>query len=192
MNRRSFVALPAAALLAASLAACTTTGDKSSASPEAQRQEINSGVDATLNRLYSTVQGSQSMARDAKGILVFPSVLSGGFIVGAQYGKGALRIGNRTSGYYNIAAGSIGFQAGAQSRALVIMFMTQDSLDKFLASNGWTAGADATVAAAKVGANGSIDTETMHQSVVSFALTNAGLSAGVAVNGTKVTKLNNL
>ncbi|OZI25952.1 hypothetical protein CAL26_00925 [Bordetella genomosp. 9] len=189
MNRRKFVTLPAALMLASALAACSTTGPNSSATPSAKRQEINSGVDATLSRLYSTVKGSREMANNAKGILVFPNVLQAGFVVGGQYGEGALRVGNATSGYYSMASGSIGWQAGAQSRAVVIMFMTQEELNKFRDSKGWSAGADASVAVAKIGANGAVDTNTAKQSVVAFFLTNAGLMADLSIQGTKVTKL---
>ena len=55
------------------------------------------------------------MAR-AKGVLIFPDVLSGSFIIGAEHGKGVLRVGGANAGYYSTTAGSIGFQAGAQSR----------------------------------------------------------------------------
>lgn len=189
MNRRNFVTLPAALMLATALAACSTTGPKSSASPSSERQEINSGVDATLSRLYTTVKGSREMANNAKGILVFPNVLQAGFVVGAQYGKGALRVGNANDGYYSMTSGSIGWQAGAQSRAIVIMFMTQEELNKFRNSKGWSAGADASVAVAKIGANGAVDTNTAKQSVVAFFLTNAGLMADLSLQGTKVTKL---
>lgn len=189
MNRRNFVTLPAAMLLATALAACSTTGPKSSGSASSKRQEINAGVDSTLSRLYSTVKGSREMANNAKGILVFPNVLQAGFVVGGQYGEGALRVGNATDGYYSMTSGSIGWQAGAQSRAVVIMFMTQEELNKFRNSKGWSAGADASVAVAKIGANGAVDTNTAKQSVVAFFLTNAGLMADLSIQGTKVTKL---
>lgn len=189
MNRRNFVTLPAAMLLATALAACTTTGDHSSGSASSKRQEINSGVDSTLSRLYSSVKGSREMANNAKGILVFPNVLAAGFVVGGEYGEGALRTGGTTRGYYRVTTGSIGWQAGAQSKAVVIMFMTQEELNKFLNSNGWSAGADASVAVAKIGANGAVDTNTARQSVVAFAMTNMGLMANATLEGTKVTKL---
>lgn len=192
MNRRKFVALPMAMLMAASMAACTTTKQTDAASASSTRREINAQVDATLSKLYSTVQGSREMGEKARGILVFPSVLNAGFIVGAAYGRGALRVGGSTQGYYSTGSGSIGFQAGAQSKAVVIMFMTQSELDKFRNSQGWTAGADASVAVAKIGANGAIDTDTARQSVVAFVMTNAGLMANLSIQGTKVTKINDL
>ena len=188
MNRRHFFTLPAALLLATSLAACTTTGRHNDGTDAGKRQEINAGVTSTLDRLYATVPGARDLSRDAKGILVFPSVLSAGLVVGGEYGNGALRVGNQTEGYYNISGASVGLQAGAQSKAMVFMFMTQEALNKFRNSNGWTAGADASVAVAKVGANGTLDTNTAGQSVVAFVMTNAGLMANLSVEGTKITK----
>ncbi len=122
-------------------------------------------------------------------MLVFPSVISAGFWIGAQYGEGALRVNGQTTGYYSTVAGSFGLQIGAQSKALVFLFMTQEALDEFLHSQGWAAGADATVAVLKVGANGAVDTSTATSPVEAFVLTNGGLMAGVSLEGTKVSRL---
>ena len=67
--------------------------------------------------------------------------------------------------------------------------MTQDSLDKFRNSDGWSAGADASVALVKMGANGTVDTTTATAPVEAFILTNAGLMADVSLAGTKVSRL---
>lgn len=190
MNRRHFFTIPAALLLATSLAACTTTGRHNDGTAAGKRQEINTGATAALERLYDTVPGARDLSRDAKGILVFPSVLSAGLVVGGEYGNGELRVGNQTEGYYNISSASVGLQAGAQSKAMIFMFMTEEALNKFRNSKGWTAGADASVAVAKVGANGTLDTNTAGQSVVAFVMTNAGLMANLSVEGTKITKIN--
>ncbi|MNT74909.1 hypothetical protein D3C72_2137640 [compost metagenome] len=69
------------------------------------------------------------------------------------------------------------------------MFLTQDSYDKFVRSNGWQVGADATVALATIGANGQLDTNTAQHPIVGFAMTNAGLMAGLSLEGTKISKL---
>ena len=136
------------------------------------------------------MKGSHELLAKSRGVLVFPEVIQAGFIVGAQYGEGALRVGGATVGYYSTASGSFGLQAGAQSKALIFAFMTQDSLDKFRATDGWAAGADASVALVTVGANGVIDTNTATHPVEAFVLTNAGLMADVSLAGTKVTRLN--
>jgi lipid-binding SYLF domain-containing protein len=175
------------------LAGCTTTPPnepQSAAANSSKRQAINSSVDATLSRLYSTVPGSRELVAKSRGMLVFPSVLQAGFIVGAQTGNGALRVGGSTVGYYNTSSLSFGLQAGAQSKAVVFLFMTQDALDKFRATDGWSAGADASVAVVKIGANGAVDSNTVTSPVEAIVLTNAGLMGDLSVNGTKVTRIN--
>lgn len=194
MQRRNFM-LTAAVTLASgglALAGCTTTsGSNSTASTNmSKRQSIDASVDGTLSRLYSTVKGSHELLAKSRGVLVFPEVLQAGFIVGAQYGEGALRVGGATVGYYSTVSGSFGLQAGAQSKALIFAFMTQDSLDKFRSTDGWAAGADASVALVTVGANGVVDTNTATHPVEVFVLTNAGLMADVSLAGTKVSRLN--
>ncbi len=192
MDRRTFlIASPAIGAAGVLLTACSATVTKpdATADRDAKRREIDSGADGTLTRLYSTARGSKELADRAQGILIFPRVISGGLVVGGEYGDGVLRTGGRTGAYYRIAGASLGWQIGAQSRAIVLMFLTQEALDRFRNSSGWTVGADATVAVANVGASGEIDTNTVRQSVVAFALTNVGLYAGVKLDGSKITRL---
>ncbi|RQS91804.1 BPSL1445 family SYLF domain-containing lipoprotein [Burkholderia seminalis] len=192
--QKSLTMKAAAAVMLGSLAlaGCTTTPDKpdSPAASASKRQSIDASVNATLSRLYSTVPGSRELVAKSRGTLVFPNVLQAGFIVGGQSGNGALRVGGSTVGYYNTSSLSVGLQAGAQSKAIVFLFMTQDALDSFRKSEGWSAGADASVAVVKVGANGAVDSNTATAPVEVLVLTNAGLMGDLSVNGTKVTKLN--
>jgi len=187
--RRTAVAAMMVAMAGVVFSGCTTTSDKASASAAEQRQEINSGADATLTKLYETSPQAKALVERAKGVLIFPSVLSASFIVGGQHGKGVLRVGGVDSGYYSTTAGSVGFQAGAQSKAVILLFMTDDALQNFRNSDGWKVGADATVAVANVGANGSIDTNTAQQPIVGFVLNNGGLMAGVSLEGAKIARL---
>lgn len=178
-----------AVVAALGLGACTTTLPDNRATPAEQRASIDQAADATLQRLYQTVPGSRDYVSRARGVLVFPENVSGGFIVGIEHGRGVLRVGGRNAGYYTSSSGSVGLQAGVQSRAVVILFMTPEALESFRNSSGWTAGVDATVAVATVGANGQIDTSTVKEPVVAFAMTNAGLMAGVSLEGTKIERL---
>jgi lipid-binding SYLF domain-containing protein len=180
--------LTALATTAVLLGACTTS-TPSSSSPAERRAAIDSGIDATMAQLYSSVPGSRELSAKSRGILVFPKVYNAGLGIGGEYGEGALRVGGKTVDYYKTTSLSFGFQAGAQSKALIMMFMTQDSLDKFRASNGWTAGADASVALLKLGANGTIDTTSVNAAVNAFALTNAGLMYAATIEGSKVTRI---
>lgn len=191
MRQISVRTLGITALIAATglaMGACTTTGPNAQASAPSARASIDSQVDATLSKLYHQVPGSHELVARAKGVLVFPSVVGGSLIVGAEHGKGALRVDGATAGYYSLTGASIGLQAGAQSQAVVYVFLTQDALDKFRASNGWTAGVDANVAVATLGANGSLDTQTLEKPVISFVLNNVGLAAGASVQGAKITR----
>lgn len=190
MKRRTFLSASAGlALGSVALGACTTTGPDVPTDKAARRRELDSGVDATLQRLYGSVNGSRDLGNRARGILVFPKTLSAGFVIGGEYGDGTLRSGGATRGYYRLISGSVGWQIGAQSKSIILMFLTQDAYDKFVRSQGWTAGVDATVAVATVGASGVLDTNTAQQPIVGFVMTNAGLMAGLSLEGSKITKL---
>jgi lipid-binding SYLF domain-containing protein len=67
--------------------------------------------------------------------------------------------------------------------------MTQEALDKFMASNGWTVGADASVAMINVGANASADSATANQAVIGYVMTTGGLMANLSLDGTKISPL---
>ncbi len=186
---RTLLAAAAMATGALALTACTTTVPRSEQSGVERRDSINERADAALKRLYEVAPNSRELVAQAKGVLIFPRVIGGGFIVGAEHGDGVLRVGGQNKGYYSTSSGSIGLQAGAQSKAIIFVFKTQEALDKFLASNGWTAGVDATVAVANLSANGSVDLNTLRDPVVGFVMTNAGLMAGVSLEGTKVNRI---
>lgn len=194
MQRKNLVLNAAALVVAGTLAlsGCTTTSDQpaNAATNQSKRVAIDASVDATLTRLYSTVKGSHELVAKARGVLVFPEVRQAGLIVGGEYGDGSLRVGGSTVGYYDTAAASVGLQAGMQSKAVIILFMTEDSLEQFRKSDGWSAGVDGSVALIKVGANGAIDTTTATAPVEAIVLTNAGLMGDISIDGTKISKLN--
>jgi len=192
------LALKMGAVVAAAtfaLAGCTTTtttGGDNNSSVMSKRQSINSGVDQALSRLYVAAPGSRELVSKARGVLVFPSVLAAGFVVGGQYGEGALRVNGGTAGYYSTTSASVGLQIGAQSKAVIILFMTEDSLAKFRAVKGWSVGGDASVAVLKVGANGTIDSNSVRAPIDAFVLSNGGLMANLSLEGTKVNRLDSL
>ena len=185
MDKRSFLAV---GLLGVVTSACTTSSS-SGGDPAAKRSSIDASVDSALSKLHAQVQGARELTDKAKGVLVFPSVVSAGLGIGGSYGQGALRVGGRSTGYYSTTAASVGLLAGADSKAVFVLFMTQDSLDKFVASRGWTAGADASVTMANLGASAAVDTQTAQKPIIGFALSNAGLMANLSLDGTKVNKI---
>jgi lipid-binding SYLF domain-containing protein len=191
MNRRNFIATStsAAALSLLTATGCTTTGT-GSGDPEARRNSIDTGADSALSRLYEQAAGSRELVSSARGTLVFPSVVSAGFIVGGTLGSGALRKSGRTSGYFSMTAASVGLLAGAQTKSVFILFMTQEALGRFEASSSWTAGVDGSVALISVGANAGVNTRDVQQAIIGFVLTNAGFMADFSMNGTRIGRLN--
>jgi lipid-binding SYLF domain-containing protein len=146
-------------------------------------------VDNALSRLHREVAGSQELVNAARGVLVFPSVVSAGFMVGGSHGQGALRKGGKTAGYFRMTEASVGLLAGAQSQAVFILFMTEDALRRFEASRGWTAGVDGSISLVTVGADARITTQTVRQEIVGFVLTNAGLMGSLSLNGNRITRI---
>ena len=170
------------------IAGCSTSSSGTS-DPAAKRREIDASVDNALAQLYGKVQGSRELGDKARGILVMPKVVSAGFVIGGSYGQGALRKHGVTAAYYSVGAGSVGLLAGAESKSMYMMFMTDDALKNFQQSKGWTAGVDGSIAVATIGANGQLDTNTAKAPIIGFVLTNAGLMGNLSLEGTKISKL---
>lgn len=193
MHRRSVLKTGAATLTIAGLSLTSfwapVTAAVAAESNAAKRHEIDAKVNETLSRLFETVNGSKELVGKANGVLVFPSVIKAGFVAGGEYGQGALRIGGKTVGYYSTAAASFGLQAGAQSKAVIFLFMTHDALNSFRNSKGWSVGGEGSVALVKVGANGQIDTTTATAPVQAIVITNAGLMGDVSLSGAKISRL---
>ena len=152
-------------------------------------KEIDASADAAMDRFYKNVKDAKEVVRKAKGMLVLPNVKKGAFIVGAEYGQGAMRIGGKTVEYYSMSAGSLGFQIGGQSRDIIIAFMTSETLKKFRESSGWEAGVDGGVTLIKVGAGESAITAMANEPVVAFVLDAKGLMLDISLKGAKFNKL---
>jgi lipid-binding SYLF domain-containing protein len=155
----------------------------------ASAKVIDIKVDAALEKFTKEIGGAQKLLKEAKGVLVFPSVIKAGFGIGGEYGEGALRIGGKTVDYYSTIAASIGFQLGAQSKNVILIFLDKDELKKFRNSSGWEIGVDGSVALVTVGAGGSIDTTNIKAPIVGFVFSNKGLMYNLTLEGSKITKL---
>ncbi len=157
------------------------------------RAELDADVREAIKELYEYSSAAKELAGKSAGMLVFPKVMKGGIGIGGEYGEGALLVGGQTVGYYNIIAGSIGFQLGLQRKSQVILFMSQHELDKFRKSegsnDGWKAGVDGSVAIATLGAGGQFDTETAKKPIIGFIYSNKGLMYNLTFEGSKITKI---
>ncbi|MGH8221783.1 MAG: YSC84-related protein [Woeseiaceae bacterium] len=151
--------------------------------------EIEAAVHEALDVFKKEVNGADVFLNQAAGYLVFPRVIKVGIGIGGETGEGALRVGGKTVDYYRTAAGSIGFQLGAQAKSIVIAFMTQQALDKFRASEGWAVGIDGSVALIDLGAGKTIDSTNIKDPVVGFIFGSKGLMYNLTLEGSKITKL---
>lgn len=155
----------------------------------ATAKEIDVSVDVALENFNKEIKGGKEFLKAAKGVLVFPGVYKAGFWVGGEYGEGALRIRGKTVDYYSTAAGSFGFQLGAQKKTVILVFMQEDVLKKFRDSSGWKAGVDGSVALIKVGVGGAIDTKNITDPIVGFVFGQQGLMYNLTLEGSKFTRL---
>lgn len=152
-------------------------------------KEINAEVEAALTLFSQQVKGGNKFIQTAKGVLIIPNIVKAGLGIGGEYGEGALRIAGKTVEYYSLAAGSIGFQIGAQKRNLILVFMEDEALKNFRASSGWKAGVDGSVAFIDAGKGKSVDTVNVKDPIVAFVFGQKGLMANATIEGAKFTKL---
>src|SRR5439155_26289811 len=78
----------------------------------ASTAEIDRDVTAALQKLLCSEPAAKALADKASGILVFPSTVKGGFIIGGMYGEGALRRQGKAAGYYHAVESAFGLQPG--------------------------------------------------------------------------------
>jgi lipid-binding SYLF domain-containing protein len=152
-------------------------------------KEIDASVDVAIERFHKQVKGAEEFVKTSKGMLVMPNVVKGAFIVGGEYGEGALRVSGKSVDYYNTVSGSIGFQIGGQSKDIILLFMTDGALEKFRAGKGWEAGVDGNVALISVGAGAQADTATLKNPIVGFVFDAKGLIADISLKGAKFSKI---
>jgi lipid-binding SYLF domain-containing protein len=151
--------------------------------------EIDQNVTAALRDLYSHNKAAKALGAKAKAVLVFPDIKKGAFIVGAQYGFGALRRGDTTAGYYRTAAASYGFQAGVKKFGYALFFMTDAALAYLDKSGGWAIGTGPSIVVVDQGVARSLTTTNLRSDVYAFVFDQKGLMAGIGIEGSKITKI---
>ena len=131
----------------------------------------------------------QEVMGSAECVAVVPSLLKGGFIVGAKYGRGLASCrtpkGWSAPAFFVVAGGSFGFQIGGQAVDLVMLVMNNDGMQHLLSSK-FALGADASVAAGPVGRHAEGNTDwKMRAQVLTYSRAR-GIFAGVSLNGAVV------
>jgi lipid-binding SYLF domain-containing protein len=122
----------------------------------------------------------------AECVAVVPSMLKGGFVVGARYGRGLASCrtpkGWSAPAFFSVTGGSFGLLIGGQAVDLVMLVMNDDGMHKLLSSK-FKLGADASAAAGPVGRHAAADTDwKMRAQILSYSRAR-GLFAGLELNG---------
>jgi lipid-binding SYLF domain-containing protein len=167
-------------------AACLTTAKSAEAASAA---EIDRSAKSALQSLYAKTPAAKVLGEKAQGILVFPSITKGGFMVGGQFGEGALIQGGKTVGYYNTVQVSYGLQAGIQKYGYALFFMTGAASKWLEKSDGWELGTGPSIVVVDAGKAGSLTTTTGQSDIYAFFFDQKGLMGGLGLQGTKVTKV---
>ena len=155
----------------------------------ASASEIDRNSTVALETLYETVPGAKTLGNKAKAILVFPNIVKAGFIIGGQYGDGALREKGKTVGYYRSLAASYGLQAGVQSFGYTLFFMDDASLRYLKRSEGWEIGTGPSVVLLDKGFGKNLSSTTLQKGVYAFIFDQKGLMAGIGLQGSKITRI---
>ncbi len=155
----------------------------------ASAAELTLDVQNALSKLYAKSTSAKTLGETAKGVLVFPSIVKGGFLVGGQYGEGALLKGGQVAGYYNTVQLSYGLQAGLQKYGYALFCMTDSALAWLDKSDGWELGVGPTIVVVDMGTAGSASTTTLQSDIYAFFFDQTGLMAGLGLQGTKVTRI---
>ena len=152
-------------------------------------EKIDQEADVALASLYEKTPAAQKLAAQAKGILIFPSIVKAGLGIGGQYGKGVLRIDGKSTGYYRSAAISYGLQAGAQTFGYAMFLMTPEALEYLKSSDGWEIGVGPTVVVVDEGIAKTLTTTTAKDDIYAFIFDQEGLMAGLGIQGSKITEI---
>ena len=175
----------AAPLLVLALLSCPVVA--AAQSNEIKRVTDSTAVIETLVRAPD--QGIPEHILDrAEAIVVIPSLVKGGFIIGAQHGRGVMSVRDRANnrwsapGFVALTGGSIGWQIGVQAVDLVLLVMNREGI-KDLLDTEFKLGANASVAAGPVGRQGEASTDaSLNAQILAYSRAK-GLFAGLSLEG---------
>jgi lipid-binding SYLF domain-containing protein len=160
------------------------------ASLAASASQIDRSATQSLTTLYKNTPGAKALADKAVAVLVFPSIVKGGFIIAGQFGDGALRKNGKTVAYYRSLAASYGFQAGIQAYGYVLFFMDDASVQYLDNTGGFELGTGPSLVVLDAGFGKNISTTTLQKGIYAFIFDQKGLMGGVGIQGSKITRIN--
>lgn len=150
---------------------------------------LQAKAEEALGTLLAQNDAAAAVNNRAVAVLVFPSVIKGGFLYGGQTGNGVLFRNGTPSGTYNTSAISYGLQAGIQDYGYALFFMNEQSLAYLNKSEGFELGVGPSVVVADEGFAKNYTTTTLSQDVYAFVFNQRGIMAGLGITGSKITRL---
>ncbi len=155
----------------------------------APEKALDQDARAALNALYESSPAARALGEKAKGILVFPDIRKAAFILGAQSGHGVMFANGKVTGHYRADGVLAGLEAGAQSFAYVMFFMSDKALQNLRSTKGFEIGTDPNIVIVDAGAAKEISTSTTQADVYGYVFNQKGLMGGIALKGLKITKV---
>jgi len=163
------------------------------------KEVLNLQIQETLKRFEHELPGARKFLNKSTGYLVIPNLYKAGFFLGGQYGEGGLLVKEpikpnqpprfHIAAYYSLFGASIGFQAGAQKHALIIVFLSHETLKSFMQNRKWKVGVDGSIAFVDVGGTLNLSTMNLKKPIVAFVFGNQGLMAGISLDGSLFTRI---
>ncbi|MGA8476490.1 MAG: lipid-binding SYLF domain-containing protein [Chthoniobacterales bacterium] len=141
-----------------------------------------------MNSPYASNPGARAVGKKGVAILVFPGIVKGGFVVGAQRGDGALLVHGKAVAYYNTVAASYGLQAGVQKFGYAMFFMNNASLNYLRKTGGFELGTAPSLVVVDTGTARSLSTTTLNKGIYVFFFNQKGLMGGLGLQRTKITQ----
>ena len=153
-------------------------------------RELAADSRAALKQLYAQNPAARKLGARAQGILVFPSITKGGFMVGGMGGNGALiRNDGTIRDFYQTAGASYGLQAGIQKFGYALFLMDNSAFANINRSDGWEIGSSPSLVIVDEGMSASLSTTTLNKSTYAFFFNQRGLMGGLGLQGSKITRI---
>jgi len=154
-----------------------------------QASELASASQKALSQLQAEAPLAKELTPKAHAILVFPKVKKAGFVVGGQYGEGALLMQGKAAAYYKTTGASFGMQAGGQEYGYAMYFMNAKALADLDNAKGFEVGVGPSIVMVDEGMAKTTTTNTLKDDIYAFVFGQKGLMAGLGLQGSKIAKI---
>lgn len=175
-------------LLIAAIACVTFFRPVSAVAGSDEAAKVNDSIEVFEQIMSIPEKGiPPSLLNRAQGIAIIPGMIKAGFIIGGRHGSGIVVIRNSEGGWSNpafitLTGGSVGWQIGAQSTDIILVFKSRKGVDNIMKGK-FTLGADAAVAAGPVGRQAEAATDIELKAEIYSYSRSRGLFAGISLEG---------